>query len=187
MSNMASLSNHFLIAMPSMTDPNFAHAVVYVCENQEQGSVGLIINKPMEYSIQFVFDQMHIESKMSKKDDAPLLYGGPIQPERGFVIHRPTGGWRSSLFLADDVTLTTSNDIIRAIAVNEGPKDKLIALGYSGWTPNQLELEIMNDKWLVCPYHPELLYEVPFAERWLRAGKFIGVDMNQLSGYSGHA
>lgn len=183
-----SLANHILIAMPSMQDPNFARAVIYICEHHVQGTVGLIINRPLpSVSMQLVFDQLHIDTAVSQQQQRPLLFGGPLQPERGFVIHRPFGHWHSSLLLQDEVTVTTSNDIIRAIAVNEGPTDSLVTLGFSGWDENQLEQEVMNNAWLVCPYNSALLYEVPFDERWEYAGLTLGVRMNELTAHSGHA
>jgi len=183
----SSLANHILIAMPSLKDPNFERAVIYVCEHHVQGTVGLIINRPMEFALGLVFEQMQIEPIRLEQNLHPLLFGGPVQPERGFVIHRPLGGWRSSLALRDDVTVTTSNDIIRAIAQDIGPKDALITLGYAGWIENQLEQEVMENTWLVCPYKPELLYDVPFSQRWEYAGSTIGVKMSQLTSHVGHA
>lgn len=187
MAIISSLANHLLIAMPTINDPNFDKTVIYLCEHHEQGSVGLIINRPMEYPMSIVFEQLQIAPIRVEQNRLPLLYGGPVQPERGFVIHKQMGGWRSSLFLQDEVTVTTSNDIIRAIADDTGPKDALVALGYSGWIENQLEEEVMNNSWLVCPYKAEILYEVPFGERWEYAGLTLGVKMNQLSSSSGHA
>lgn len=187
MSIITSLANHMLIAMPSLTDPNFERSVIYVCENQEQGSVGLIINRPMTYPLGFVFEQLNIEPINVEKNALPLLFGGPVQPERGFVIHRPLGGWRSSLSITDEVTVTTSNDIIKAIATDTGPKDVLVTLGYAGWGEHQLEKEVLDNAWLVCPYKPELLYEVPFTERWQYAASLIGVDINRLCSDAGHA
>ncbi len=183
----SSLANQLLIAMPSMTDPNFSRSVIYVCEHHIQGTVGLIINRPMQFPMSMVFEQLQIEPISITQKEKPLLYGGPIQPERGFVVHRQLGGWRSSLVLRDDVTVTTSNDIIRAIASDQGPRDVLVALGYTGWNENQLEQEVMDNVWLVCPYTPEILYEVPFAERWDYAGKTLGITMSQLSSDVGHA
>ena len=187
MANKTSLANHFLIAMPSMKDPNFEQVVIYLCEHHVQGTVGLIINRPMEYPLKLVFDQLEIVSEFPEQVEKPLLFGGPVQPERGFVIHRPKGEWRSSLILREDVTVTTSNDIIRAIAANEGPKDVLVALGYTGWTEELFEKELKDNLWLVCPFKSELLYEVPFAERWEYAGLILGVKMKELSCFSGHA
>jgi putative transcriptional regulator len=182
-----SLANHMLVAMPSLDDPNFKHSVVYICEHHVEGTVGLIINRPMEFPLGFVFDQLHIEPSSDEQINMPLLFGGPIQPERGFVLHRPFGTWQSSLSLKDDVTVTTSNDIIRAIADNEGPKDVLITLGYAMWSESQLEQEMLDNVWLVCPASPEILYDVPFEDRWMQAGASIGVDMLQIASSSGHA
>lgn len=187
MSIVTTLANHLLIAMPSLSDPNFKHAVVYVCENQPEGTVGLIINRPMEFPLSIVFEQLQIAPSNIEQNNKPLLFGGPVQPERGFVIHKQHGEWRSSLELRDDVTVTTSNDIIRAIADDKGPKDALVTLGYAGWGEHQLEEEVKENVWLVCPYKPEILYDVPFDKRWEYAGKLIGVDMHQLSAFSGHA
>lgn len=182
-----SFANQLLIAMPSLVDPNFQRAVIYVCEHNEQGTVGLIINRPMQYPLSLVFEQMNIQPIRAEQNNRPLLFGGPVQPERGFVIHRPIGGWRSSLSLRDDVTVTTSNDIIRAIADDKGPKDALITLGYAGWGEQQVEQEVLKNTWLVCPYRPEVLYEVPFSERWEYAGAILGIRMSQLTSDAGHA
>jgi putative transcriptional regulator len=182
-----SLANSVLIAMPSLNDPTFAKSVIYVCEHQTQGTVGLIINRPMQFPLGLVFDQLQIEPIHVESNRLPLLFGGPIQPERGFVIHRPFGGWRSSLSLREDVTVTTSNDIIRAIADDTGPKDALVALGYVGWGAEQLDKEVLDNVWLVCPYKSELLYEVPFEERWEYAGLTMGVKMDRLVTGEGHA
>lgn len=134
-----------------------------------------------------VFQQLAIEPIRIERNSEPLLFGGPIQPERGFVIHKQVGGWRSSLFLQDEVTVTTSNDIIRAIAQDKGPKDVLVTLGYTAWLGDQLEKEVIDNRWLVCPYKAELVYEVPFQNRWEYAGLSIGVKMNQLTSSAGHA
>lgn len=181
------LTNHLLVAMPWNDDPVFAKSVIYICEHHAEGTVGLIINRPMHVSMQFVFDQLHIESLHANKNTMPVMYGGPARSERGFVIHR-LGTWRSSLvLLPNEVTITTSNDIIRAIADDVGPKDVLVTLGYVSWGPHQVEEEIINNTWLVCPYRSELLYDVPFAERWRYAGKTLGIDMQQLTSGTGHA
>lgn len=187
MSNETSLANHLLIAMPMNNDPNFSKSVIYVCEHHVQGTVGLIVNRPMSFSLGLVFDQLQIDPINLASKNFPLLFGGPLQPERGFVIHRPFGIWQSSLVLREGVTVTTSNDIIRAIAFNKGPADALVTLGYAAWAEHQLEQEVMNNSWLVCPYKPEILYEVPFAQRWEYAGSTIGVNMNLLTSESGHA
>lgn len=182
-----SLANHLLIAMPSVDDSFFNKSVIYICEHHVQGSVGLMINQPMKFPLGFVFEQLQIQPERDEKNYTPLLCGGPIQPERGFVLHRPFGEWSSSLALREDVTVTTSNDIIKAIAVDKGPEDALITLGFSMWEESQLEQEMLDNLWLVCPCTPELLYEVPFEKRWEYAGSSIGVDMNTLTVNIGHA
>ena len=188
MPSLMSLANHLLIANPSLNNADFAHSLIYVCEHHVQGTVGLMINRPIKHSLGLVFKQLRIEPLHVESNNKPLLFGGPIQPDRGFVIHRPKGVWHSSLdLLPNDVTITTSNDIIRAIADDAGPKDVLVALGYVGWNESQLEQEIMSDVWLVCPFQAALLYEVPFEDRWNEAGLSIGVHMNQLAFGVGHA
>ncbi len=181
-----SLRGHLLVAMPSLHGSSFERSVIYICEHQPEGAVGLIINQPLQYPLNFMFEQLHIESGDAAKKNEPLLFGGPVQPERGFVIHRPFGSWRSSLILGEDVIITTSNDIIRAIARNDGPPDALVALGFVAWGEGQLDQEI-EDQWLVCPYQPELLYDTPFDERWEKTAQGIGVDVKQLIGKAGHA
>lgn len=182
-----SLANHLLIAMPTLHDPNFEKTVIYLCEHHEQGSVGLIINRPMQYPLSIVFEQLDIEPIRVEQNRTPLLFGGPVQPERGFVIHKQAGGWRSSLLLQDEVTVTTSNDIIRAIAQDVGPQDVLVTLGYACWAESQLDKEVMDNVWLVCPYKSEILYEVPFEQRWDYAAMTLGIKMNQLVSGAGHA
>lgn len=182
------LANQLLVATPSLQESSFERSVIYICEHHVQGTVGLIINRPMKYSLDVVFNQLHIEAKTAITNHQPLLCGGPVQPERGFVIHRPFGDWQSSLELIEkDVTITTSNDIIRAIADDKGPADALVILGFVGWSEHQLESEIMSNDWLVCPFQSDLLYNVPYENRWEEAGLSIGVHMNQLTLGAGHA
>lgn len=188
MSMLTSFKNQLLIAMPTLSEPIFKRTVVFICEHQVQGTIGLIINKPLEFPMQIVFDQLKIDSPVDSQRTLPVLFGGPTQTERGFVLHKPFGDWRSSLALKEnEVWITTSNDIIRAIAANQGPKSALVTLGFAGWTENQLENEIKNNAWLVCNYKEELLYDVPFGERWHYAGSLLGVDMNQLTSSTGIA
>lgn len=187
MATINTLANHILIAMPSLHDPNFEKTVIYICEHRQEGSVGLIVNRPMQFSLSLVFEQLDLKPTTVKTSEQPLMFGGPVQPERGFVVHKQLGEWRSSLFLQQEVTITTSNDIIRAIAADKGPPEALITLGYSGWVENQLEKEIVENVWLVCPYRSEILYEIPFEDRWEYAAKTLGVRMEQLTGGMGHA
>lgn len=189
---MSSLANHLLIAMPGCRDPKFEKTVVYVCENHPDGSVGLIINKPTEFKLDLIFKQLHLEPIELERENEPLMWGGPYQSERGFVVHKSSEKiWNSSLNLPDKVTITTSNDIIRDIAAGKGPGQSLIILGYSGWNATQLEEEIQNNVWLVCPCTEQLLadllFKVPFKDRWDYAALSMGVHMNQLSSDAGHA
>ncbi len=197
MAVIKSLSNHLLVAMPTLHDPNFARTVVYVCEQKEegpeQGSVGLIINKTMHFNLSIVFEQLKVEPIRVDYNSMPLMYGGPVQPERGFVIHKEMSDcWRSSLALQNGMTVTTSNDIIRAIAKDNGPRDVLIALGYASWAGDELSREVKDNMWLVCPSSEEflfnILYHVPIEERWEYAARSIGVNtIHQLSTHVGHA
>lgn len=187
MSTPMALANHFLVAMPSLNDIIFSQAVIYICEHHERGTVGMIINRPTGHPASLMFEQLGIQTQ-SENAHLPLLFGGPIQADRGFVIHRPTGHWQSSLSLVpDEVTITTSNDIVQAMAKGEGPKDVLIIMGYVGWDHKELEREIVKENvWMVCPYNAELLYKIPYAERWKAAAQILGVNMDNLTGL-GHA
>lgn len=188
MTEPMSLANQLLIAMPTINQVAFFHSLIYVCEHHAEGAVGLIINRPMRYSLQLLFDQLQMPTFSQQRKDEPLLFGGPLQPERGFVLHRPMGHWQSSLLMAsDEVTITTSNDIIRAIANDQGPKEAMVALGYVAWPDQKLEQEIMHNDWLVCPFKAELLYDVPFDDRWNQAALSLGVNMNHLVLGEGHA
>lgn len=188
MPGQMSLANHFLVAMPAQDDLIFSESVVYICDYHELGTVGLIINHPTEFSIKLLVDNSDFDSELISLQDKPLMFGGPMQPERGFVIHRPIGHWRSSLLLLkNEVTVTTSNDIISSIIKGNGPQDALVALGYVGWDSSQLEQEIIDNRWLVCPFKAELLYDVPFEKRWKETALTIGVHMEQIISGGGHA
>src|SRR5260221_576975 len=126
MAQNMSLNNQLLIAMPVLQDPIFHKSVIYICEHNEFGAIGLIINRPMEYCLQFVFEQMEIQVKVPEVNKLPLLFGGPVQQERGFVIHKTLGNWRSSLKISDEVCITTSHDVLHAIAQGTGPQELLV-------------------------------------------------------------
>lgn len=186
-SAMSSLTNHLLIATPAMEDEFFKRSVIYICEHNKEGAIGLIINHPIQYPLQFVFDQMEIEVKIPAINELPLLIGGPVHQERGFVIHRNTGEpWRSSLAMPGELCITTSHDILKAIAEGGGPKEMLVVLGYSGWDSGQIEEELATNSWLSCPVDPSVLFNVPFNKRWEAAGSLLGIDMNRLSTVVGH-
>ncbi len=184
---VTNLENHFLIAMPNLSDPNFHRTVTYICEHNKDGAIGIIINRPMGMQLAEVFTQMDIQVTREDVGKMNLLYGGPIQPERGFVIHRPIGQWRSSLKTSASLAVTTSQDILEAFAKGEGPKDAIIALGYAGWGPKQLEAELIENVWLSISASEEILFDVPFDQRWEAAAKEIGIDIHTLSNEIGHA
>jgi putative transcriptional regulator len=188
MAIQTSLVNQIIVAMPSLVNTPFEHAVVYICDDQPEGTVGLIINKPLPPPLKlgFIFEQLHITSNLKEQSELPLLYGGPMQPQRGFVLH-PEGTWNSTLSLNQELNITTSRDIIIALAEGTGPHKVLVTLGYTAWQRKQLSKEVIEENaWLVCPFRPELLYEVPFDERWEYAGLSIGVKMKELGINFGH-
>lgn len=180
----ASLCNHFLIAMPYMKDPNFSGTLTYICDHNEHGALGLVINRPMEFSLGDILEQLDIESD---RLDLPIYGGGPVQLERGFVLHRPQGDWQSSLSLGNELALTTSRDILAAIGAGEGPGEFLVALGYAGWGAGQLEQELAGNIWLTCPADPDILFHTPWQRRFAAAMARMGIDINQLSDSVGHA
>lgn len=183
-----SLKDHFLIAMPQMKDPNFAHSVIYICEHSPQGAMGIVINLPLNIHLSDVFDNMNIDSNDQNLASVPVLAGGPIQRERGFIIHKPDDeSWESSLALNDELCITTSKDILEAIANHQGPENILIALGYAGWESGQLEREISENSWLCGPANPKILFNVEPENRWRAAGEMLGIDMDCLSTEIGHA
>lgn len=185
--NIEYLANHFLIAMPSLTDPNFSRTVSYVCEHNDDGAIAIIINRPTEYTLSYIFEQMSIEVTHPTANDIPVMYGGPVQQDRGFVIHRPHGKWRSSLKVTEDIAVTTSHDILEAVAQGKGPDDIIIALGYAGWGEAQLEAELMSNHWLNCEANSDILFATPFQDRWRAAAETLGVNITTISDQSGHA
>lgn len=187
MTSEVNLTNEFLIAMPDLADPNFHHTVTYVCQHNDEGAMGIVINRPMDITLEDVFDQMNIEMLVRPEEDILIYYGGPVQPERGFVIHEPMGDWQSSLHITDDIALTTSRDIIEAIARGEGPANVTIALGYAGWGAGQLEEELGNNAWLSSPSNKDILFSLPHQQRWEAAAAQLGVDLNLLPSDAGHA
>lgn len=182
-----SLTNHFLIAMPTLTDPYFVHAVTYICEHNENGAIGIVINQPLELQLSDVLKQMEITNINPSVEKFPVLCGGPVHPERGFVIHSPGTKWRSSLDMTSEIAVTTSRDILEAIAQNQGPIDVIVSLGYANWAAGQLEQEIINNFWLTCPANTNVLFKLPYAKRWSAAMALIGIDVTKLSSDVGHA
>ena len=183
----ASLHNHFLIAMPAMADPNFVRTVTLVCEHSEQGAMGLVINRPIDLQLRDVFSEVGIDADRAHDREAPVFFGGPVQTNRGFVVHEPAGHWEATLRLGETLGVTTSRDVLQAIAEQRGPDRYLVTLGYAGWSPGQLEREISENAWLHCPADRAILFEIPAEQRWQAAAALVGVDLSTLSGEAGHA
>lgn len=182
-----SLANQFLLAMPNMKDPNFSGAVVYLCEHNAQGALGMIINKPTDLTLDDLFDRIEIPLHNHKLHQLPLYYGGPVQVERGFVLHSPVGQWSSSLQVSTGIGMTTSKDILQAAADEQGPEQILVTLGYSGWGAGQLEQEIAQNSWINLPASHDLIFEVAPELRFVTAYQLLGIDPLQMSSQAGHA
>lgn len=187
MNDIAHLTNHFLIAMPGLADPNFHHTVTYVCEHNANGAMGIVINRLSDLAVGDILAHIGIEPSHRFDGARPVFDGGPVQPEHGFVIHTPIGAWDSSLRITDDIAVTTSRDILTAIAHNEGPGRYLLALGYAGWGPGQLEAEMAANAWLSGPADPDILFELSSERRWSAAAGLLGVDLSLLSTQVGHS
>lgn len=182
-----SLSNQLLIAMPNLRDPNFERSVVLLCQHGEGGAMGIVVNRLSEYCLGDVLGQMDMHTDIPAVGDAPVLIGGPVQPERGFVLHAGGGPWESSFEVAPGLSVTTSRDILAAMAAGQGPRRVVVALGYSGWGAGQLEEELRDNHWLVAPVSAQLLFDTPLEERWEAAAALVGVNLFQLATYAGHA
>lgn len=187
MSLPVSLAHQFLIAMPRLADPNFSQTVTFLCEHTPEGALGIIINRPTDIALGDVLKHMNIEPQAEGVAMLPVYLGGPVQRERGFVIHAPLGKWDSMLRISDIVGITTSRDILVAMARGEGPRKSLVALGYAGWGPGQLEREIADNAWLNGPADAHILFDVPSDQRWRAAAARAGVDLHRLSNDVGHA
>lgn len=187
MTQFDSLTNQFLIAMPAMEDGFFSRTVTFMCQHNEEGALGIVINRPSELTLGSVLQQMNIETDDSETAQQTVFFGGPVHPERGFVIHEPPGQWESSLRISDNIALTTSRDILEAVARGEGPRHMLVALGYAGWGKGQLEQEILDNAWLNSPMDSSILFEQPAGHRWRAAVEALGVDVALLSSQAGHA
>ena len=178
--------NQFLVAMPGLEDENFDHSVTLLCEHNEDGAIGLVINRPIELKLGEMMSQMGLAFDAADAD-RQIYWGGPVQPERGFVVHRQPAGWESCMEVDDNLYITTSRDILRAIGAGEGPKEYFIALGYAGWGAGQLESEILSNAWLNTPVDQAILFKTPARERWQAATRLLGVDVTQISSGAGHA
>jgi putative transcriptional regulator len=182
-----SLTNHLLIAMPTLADPNFSQTVTIVCEHTEKGALGIVVNKPLPMKLSDVLEQMNLEPRSDYIAAKPVLRGGPVSTDRGFVLHRPGGQWDHSHRVSDMVQVTTSRDVLAAIARGEGPDDAFIALGYAGWEAGQLEHEIKENSWISMPIDARMVFDLPYQDRWSAAWRFMGIDKDMLSRSAGHA
>lgn len=179
------LTSHFLIAMPGMADPHFSRTLTYICEHNERGALGLVVNRPTEGTLGALCATVDIA--LPKRLAAePVYFGGPVQPEHGFVLHRPHGQWRSTL-AAGDAGLTTSKDVLEALARGDGPEEWLVAVGYAGWAPGQLEEEIVRNGWLTVSADLDVVFQRPPEDRYDAALAALGVSLTALSGVAGHA
>ncbi len=202
---MQSLENQFLIAMPSLGDDYFNKTVTYICEHNDEGAMGLIINMPVNITLQDLLKQIEENDlEESNKEQEPasttvknilldnsleqlVLSGGPISQNRGFVLHRTQSGWKSSLALSDDIMITTSKDILMALGTEQAPEQFMVTLGYAGWGPGQLEAELQTNSWLTIDADSDILFNTPIEQRWQKATEKLGIDIAHLSSDVGHA
>jgi len=182
-----SLRNHFLISMPQLVDPNFDHTIVYVCDHNDNGAMGIVINRPMDLTLGDIFEHLQISDASYAAGNRPVLAGGPVQMERGFVLHRMPRLWDSTLKVDDGVYLTTSKDILDSLAREDNDGDSVVALGYAGWGPGQLEQEMADNAWLAVPADLDILFNTPLEHRWMAVNKLLGFDINLMSHQVGHA
>lgn len=182
-----SLTNQFLIAMPALADPNFVRTVTLICQHTEEGALGVVVNRTTDLRLGDVLAQLDLPEDRVRDPDTPVHYGGPVQTERGLILHETLGSWESTLAIGDSLGLTTSRDILEAIAENRGPEESLLALGYAGWSAGQLEREITENAWLSGPADNDIIFRTPMDERWPRAAALLGVDLTMMSREAGHA
>lgn len=181
------LTGHFLIAMPGLADTRFSRTLTYVCEHNERGALGIIVNRPVEMKMAELFSQIGSALTSAERAEQPLYFGGPVEPERGFVLHQPVGHWQSTLALGGLLGLTTSRDILDAIGQGQGPDRLLVALGYAGWGAGQLEDELGQNAWLSVAADAGVIFDLPAEERLQAAMRLLGVDPANLSEDAGHA
>ena len=177
----ATLTNHLLIAMPALSDPNFSHTVTLVCEHTaDKGALGIVLNKPLPMRLSEVLSQMKLEPRDEQIGAQPVLRGGPLHADRGFVLHRPGGQWDSTVQVSDSIQVTTSRDVLAAMARGDGPLDAFVALGYAQWEPGQLEREIHENAWMLIPADERVVFELPFGQRWEGCWALIGIDTEKI-------
>jgi putative transcriptional regulator len=181
------LTHHFLIAMPNMADPHFSRTLTYICEHNDQGALGLVVNRPIDMTLQALFERLSLPLTDAQHSEAPVYYGGPVQTDRGFVLHEPAGNWQATLRVGEAIGLTTSKDILEAVGRGEGPARMLVTLGYAGWSAGQLEHELSQNAWLTVEARDGILFDVPAEERLPAAMELLGIDFARLQDEAGHA
>ena len=181
------LTDHFLIAMPNMADPYFSRTLTFICEHTDQGALGLVVNRPIDMTLVALFERLNLETGARGLAEIPVYFGGPVQTDRGFVLHAPVGKWSSTLPVFDRLGLTTSRDILEAVSRGAGPARMLMALGYSGWAAGQLEHELQQNAWLTVAAQDSIIFDVPAEERLPTAMELLGVSYATLADEAGHA
>jgi putative transcriptional regulator len=182
-----SLTNQLLIAMPGMLDPNFSTTVTLICEHNDDGALGIVINRPTTLKLGGLFEQLSVDDADPEAANNPVLSGGPVGTERGFVLHGPERAYENTLAVSDEISLTLSRDVIDAMAAGEGPEQTLVAIGYAGWEAGQIEQEMLANSWLSVPATPEIVFDTPFADRWDSAARTLGIDIASMTPDAGHA
>jgi putative transcriptional regulator len=185
--NSVNLTDNFLIAMPALEDPYFSNALVYICEHNENGALGIIVNRPLDLNLAGLLEKIDIKLDAGRLAELPVYFGGPVQLDRGFVLHRPVGQWQSTLAVNAEVGLTSSRDVLAAVGKEGLPSEIIVTLGYAGWDAGQLEDELGQNSWLTVPARPAILFELPPEERLPAAMQNLGVSFTQLSDVAGHA
>lgn len=181
------LTDHFLIAMPAMDDPYFSKSLIYIAEHNEQGALGIIVNRPIDMNLAALFEKIDVPIESYELVNLPVYFGGPVQTDRGFVLHRPVGEWQSTLPINNSIGLTTSRDVLQSVARDGLPREIMVTLGYSGWGAGQLEHELGQNSWLTVRANPQILFDMPYEERLPSAMEILGIDFSNLVGTAGHA
>ncbi|CAG0971317.1 hypothetical protein MTYP_01249 [Methylophilaceae bacterium] len=186
------LTGHFLIAMPAMTDPYFARSVTFICEHNQDGAMGVVINRPIDMTLDTLFGQIDLELQDTPLAQSAVHFGGPVQIDRGFVLHQPAGDWDSTIAIHGETALTTSKDILEAVAKGRGPEKILVTLGYAGWAAGQLEQEMAQNAWLSVKPSDEksqdtVIFDLPSEKKFSAAMGLLGLDFARFSDEAGHA
>lgn len=185
---MDSFEHHLLVAMPNMDDPYFARSLTYICEHNDKGAMGLVINQPVGMSLKELIEQADKDAiVLQEKAETIVLAGGPVSQDRGFILHTSQPGWSSSLQLTPEIMITTSKDILSVLGNENAPEKSLVTLGYAGWTAGQLEEEVQQNSWLIVEADNDILFDVPIHKKWEEAVRKLGIDVWQLGPDAGHA